>query len=474
MQNTNNIKYLYFSYKDFTSENLTKEFKRNFLLNSCYSLIIKLSSDSNTIFKMAGPQISVKIEEEHNESYYKDLFEVLTERIDLIYDAYDYIDTIDTVLILYSIIEPQQELLIKNINKYNFNNTLVNNKVIKKEFNQNFLPLTLNKNHFGIKILDKEKLELLQQIVKVNNLCKFNFLSEISNIDLYIYNNLNNQTKIIVCKDSDNNSYLRYIFHGKTNIFIKKIRDFEIAPFYFRKIGNLTLKFDNMKVYSYTISNKIEPIKPFVTVAPDINNRLGVLDIETFVDEDNISKIYSLGFITDKDKEPILFYLDESQDSDFLVEKWLNTILINKYNNYIFYAHNFSNYDVVFLYNSFIRLNEKKGFNYYILKTTLRDNAIIKLDISIKLTNEKNSQSNKYNTIKISLRDSMNFLNYSLHDLSKELGISANKTLFPHNFVNKNNLNYIGKKPDISYYIKSKKHFTCEDAILYHSICNDM
>ena len=42
MQNTNNIKYLYFSYKDFTSENLTKEFKRNFLLNSCYSLIIKL------------------------------------------------------------------------------------------------------------------------------------------------------------------------------------------------------------------------------------------------------------------------------------------------------------------------------------------------------------------------------------------------------------------------------------------------
>ena len=52
----------------------------------------------------------------------------------------------------------------------------------------------------------------------------------------------------------------------------------------------------------------------------------------------------------------------------------------------------------------------------------------------------------------------MNFLNYSLHDLSKELGISANKTLFPHNFVNKNNLNYIGKKPDISYYIKSKKH----------------
>ena len=49
MQNTNNIKYLYFSYKDFTSENLTKEFKRNFLLNSCYSLIIKLNSDSNTI-----------------------------------------------------------------------------------------------------------------------------------------------------------------------------------------------------------------------------------------------------------------------------------------------------------------------------------------------------------------------------------------------------------------------------------------
>ena len=39
-------------------------------------------------------------------------------------------------------------------------------------------------------------------------------------------------------------------------------------------------------------------------------------------------------------------------------------MLVNKYNNFIFYVHNFSNFDVVFLYNVLLKANQIKGFDY--------------------------------------------------------------------------------------------------------------
>ena len=113
-----------------------------------------------------------------------------------------------------------------------------------------------------------------------------------------------------------------------------------------------------------------------------------------------------------------------------------------KYNNFIFYTHNLGRYDIIFIYNVLLNYNYNLKYDYYILKTTMRDNTIIKLEIKIK--SEK--------SIKIYFVDSLNLLNASLEKLTKEFKIENKKGNFPHLFVNKNTLNYVGNKPHISYY----------------------
>ena len=125
-------------------------------------------------------------------------------------------------------------------------------------------------------------------------------------------------------------------------------------------------------------------------------------------------------------------------------------MLVNKYHNFIFYSHNLGHYDIVFLYNVLLQSNLVKGYNYYILNTTMRDNTIIKLDIKIKVLSK--TKEDKYRYIKISFVDSINLLNLSLDKLTREFNIELRKGKFPHTFVNKNNLNYIGNKPDLQFY----------------------
>jgi len=55
----------------------------------------------------------------------------------------------------------------------------------------------------------------------------------------------------------------------------------------------------------------------------------------------------------------------------------------------------------------------------------------------------------KYN--KIIFVDSYNLLNGSLYDLSHSFGLDVTKGHFPHKFVKKDTLNYIGNTPSIEY-----------------------
>jgi hypothetical protein len=473
------INYVYFSYENFTKDNFSKEIRKNFHLNTTYSILIKISSNSNTIFKMSGPQIGINLGSEHNENYYSDIYETIKERIELVYESYSYIDTIETVLLVYSIVTPLEELKLKNVNRYTFHKRLINIKNVKKDFNQNFLPLTMDSNRFGVKVLEEDKSEILNSILEKN---KFLNINEKNEIEIHFFTNQTNKNKKIILsekmsestqkelKEENNNNKIvnRYIFDFKTKIFIKQVIDIDKYNYCSRKIGNLTLKFDNNKVMSYTINNKLEPIKPVITTYFDRNNKIGTFDLETFLDEDGISKVYALGFFTTKDKDPVLFFIDNNLNSDFLIEQCIDNMLVDKYNNFIFYAHNFSKYDVIFLYNILLKANERKGYEHYKLKTTMRDSDIIRLDLSIKVKSIENDKKDK--TIKISFRDSMDLLNYSLEYLTRQLNINLKKGIFPHNFVNRRTINYIGNKPDISFYVKSKKVFTDENKNDYYSI----
>ena len=454
--------YIHFSYNNFTKENFRSEIINKFKLNTTYSIFIKISSQNNLIFKMCGPQIGLIIKNEHDLDFYNKLFSVIQIRIESTVDLYNYIENIDAIEIMYSIITPSTELAIKNISNLSLNKQLINVKEVKKNFNQNILPFTMDTTYYGVPVYSYSEerskyIELINSNMNLNK--KINKFIINDSDKLFIYESPNNNKFIIVSKLITENEFLRIIFDFETGIFIKEMKDRLIYSnnnlFFNRTIDSFTLTIKENKIISYKIENKITPIRSEIKPLRDRNIKFGTFDLESFKDEQNLAKVYALGFITTVDSYPKLYYLTDynNLDSQNLILKCIDDMLINKYNNFIFYTHNLGKYDVVFLYNALLKANSDKGYNYYILNTTMRESTIIRLDIKIKMKSNKSiNKENKTRFIKISFFDSLNLLNYSLEKLTTDFNLEIKKGKFPHSFVNKNNLNYIGKKPDISYY----------------------
>lgn len=261
---------------------------------------------------------------------------------------------------------------------------------------------------------------------------------------------------------------MREVYELNTGIYVDTLKDFSSNTnklLFNRTIGNITLTIDSEKIIKYKVNNQLQPIKPFkyFTFPSDRNVNFGTFDLETFKDLDGLAKVYALGFYTHKDDLPRMYYLADFPDLDpsNLILKCIDEMLVNKYNNYIFYVHNLANYDIVFIYNVLLKSNSEKEYDYYILNPTMRDNTIIKLDIKIKKISNIDTEAakSKYYYLKISFVDSLNLLNMSLEKLTQEFNIQTKKGKFPHTFVSKNTLNYIGNKPDFSYY----DNFNIED-----------
>lgn len=270
------------------------------------------------------------------------------------------------------------------------------------------------------------------------------------------------------------------------------------------------------KVNNYTISFK-KQLKPIMLEQRNI--KFGTFDLETFVDTDYNSKVYAAGFITylehmseyieqsnisnssisnkynDTDtstklgyahsvergtKLNNLFYLSDFKDSNNLLLTCINSMLIPKYHNYIFYCHNFGNYDLYFLYSVLEEYNqqyrknkkrqsekevvssEKELNNYYNINLTFRSDQVIKLDLKIKYINPK---TNNESVVKLTFLDSLNILSGSLEQLAKDYKVQTQKGKFPYSFVNKDNLNYQGQIPSI-------KHFNGISQSEYNQILN--
>lgn len=450
------FQYFHLSLNDFTTINFINFIVNNFKLNSTYSILIKISCQNNLVFKMCGSQIGIVIKNEHDLDYYEKVYSVILIRIESMIATYHYIDTVDAIEIMYTTIIPQEELKLKNIYNLPLNKQLINIKEVRKNFNENLLPFTTNTSYFGIPVLNKEKyFDLIS-----NNYKDFKFNDSDK---FFIFKKSNKLMKfLIISQNINNNSYLRHIFDLETGLKIKEIKDTVFFDdnrdniSFNRKIDSVTLTIKKQKIIKISMDNFLSPIKPIKTnFFKDRNNNFGTFDIESFIDSsENLAKVYALGFFTNIDNKPNVYFLTDfnKEDSQDLILKCIDNMLINKYNNFIFYTHNLGNYDVIFIYNALIKANEDKGFNYYILKSTFREDTIIKLDVKI-YTNLDNKNSN--NSIKISFVDSLNLLNSSLNKLATDFNVETKKGNFPHSFVNRNNLNYIGNKPDYQYFIDS-------------------
>lgn len=65
--------------------------------------------------------------------------------------------------------------------------------------------------------------------------------------------------------------------------------------------------------------------------------------------------------------------------------------------------------------------------------------------------------TDKNKKLSVSLLDSIKIIPSSLDKLLKSFDCQINKGMFPHKFINENNLNYVGPKPDIKYYVDDHK-----------------
>ena len=147
--NKSNFKYIHISYEDFTLIRFKNIIMNNFKLNTTYSILLKISSGNNLIFKMCGPQIGIVIANEHNLEYYSKLYDLILTRIESTVDNYSYLESVDGLEIMYSVIVPQKELTLKNISNYSLKQQMINQTVLKKNFSTNLLPLTLDVSYYG-------------------------------------------------------------------------------------------------------------------------------------------------------------------------------------------------------------------------------------------------------------------------------------------------------------------------------------
>ena len=467
--------YIHFAYYNFTVENFISEITKNFKLNTTYSILIKIGSENNLIFKMAGSQIGLIIKNYHDLDYYGKIYSVISSRIESTISNYDYINSVDSIELMYSVIIPQKELTLKNISSLDIKNQFINLNKLNENFNQNLLPFTTDTSYFGKLVSDSERLKYINLIESCMSLTKKEKYFRINESDkLFLYEAPNKKNKIIVSKTINESNFMRYIFDFDTGILIKEIKDTIISTpekpestsvdssqgvkssdkdlIFNRNIDSVTLTISDQRIILIESKNKLTGIQSEIKAIKDRNINFGSFDLESFRDDDGLNKVYALGFITSIDKSPNLYYLSdyENLDSNQLILKCIDDMLLNKYNNFIFYVHNFGKYDVVFLYNVLLKANVDKGCEYYILNTTMKDNTIIRLDIKIKIKSKFKEDNSK--TIKISFVDSLNLLNNSLEKLTKDFNFDIKKGKFPHTFVNKRTLNYIGNKPDMSYY----------------------
>jgi DNA polymerase family B len=230
-----------------------------------------------------------------------------------------------------------------------------------------------------------------------------------------------NQNSIEIFKDAD---------------LIIKFIDIKLTDNSFlRKIDNKKFYFENNQQILFTKENKTKFISKLER-SKNLSNNFITLDIETYI-KDNVLIPYCIS-IYDGHKTYSYFIVD-FKDSEDLIFTALKSILVRKYNGFNVYIHNMAKFDIIFLLKHLVKIAN--------VHPIIHNGRIISLVISFG----KNLE------YKIQFKDSYLILLNSLHKLCKAFSVSNPKSLFPHLFVNKDNLNYIGSVPDIKYFIKISK-----------------
>ena len=242
---------------------------------------------------------------------------------------------------------------------------------------------------------------------------------------------------VLVVKAIDVNTILKYRY-SLSGVLITSITDFYKGNKLYRKSGSKQIEISNNKILKITEKFKFIPISKYIIKDQKFipNRNIGVIDLETYLTDQNINKVYALGFKTNLNEKLITYYIDKNLNSDYLVTTMIDELLRPKYKDITFYCHNLGRYDIVFLLK--ILYNEN-NIDKYNISCLLRNDNIIK--VTIKKGN---------NTLNI--LDSYCMLPNYLSKLGKDFKVENLKSLFPYKFSTQNNLFYKGQTPAIYFY----------------------
>ena len=222
--------------------------------------------------------------------------------------------------------------------------------------------------------------------------------------------------------DKNSISFLKWIDIKQNNGFIRKYNNLII---YFNNEGNI-----------YNIEGEFNsPHFPINDSEYNYNNKIGTIDFETFGENGlGNQQVYAGGWCTEKYSD--LIYIEKGELPENVIKKTIESIFAHKeLDNYVFYGHNFGRFDSLFI------IKAVKNISHIEIDPIFKDNQIISMRI-------KNTQTN----MKIKFYDSINLINGSLDIILKNFNCQYQKGIFPYNFVNENNLFYIGTKPKFDFY----------------------
>ena len=479
-----NIKIL--DYNNFTPDLFANFIMENFTINTNYTILTKIGYEGNSIYLMCGTQISFQILEHHNLEMYANIYNVINLRILELLEDYDLETPPNSIIIYYKSLSPLLRISnpIPNIKEYSLKKSEFKKIELKKVFSLNYLPLSLNNKNFGHLLEGSLKSQYINTLIKnisirtgeLPIILDFNILN-ISNLFLKNIHLNKNKIKILILdisikdlillKNQSINDYIIGLFNINTKDFIKLegyiriVYDLnsgitfcnaldikQTSERFERIINNYKLLVEKDTLIELSRLLQLDYIKPpRFKLNTMSNNRIGVLDVETFTNSLGLGQVYCLGYGTLDNMDNIkTFYVTESVtnlNSDLLIIQCINSMLDPKYHNYYWYIHNMGKFDIIYLYKTLSEYNLYSKENFYNLNATYKDGKMLKLVIKRKIKNK---------FIKIILLDSYNLLSNSLERLCKDFEVTTQKGFFPYSFVTEKTLDYKGLTPDIKYY----------------------
>jgi len=419
-----------------------------------------ISSDNVTDWRTLGDQIRISHDPDFK-NYVYSYVNVIRERLSVSMEFYDFKESqLQGIQILLYKVDYTDTVVAKeniNLKSLGVHKELVNVSSINKGFK--YLPLTLSKKNFGNSLKKSITNNVVNNVV-LNDGSVLN-LKEHVNKHLADNKRLNNiDSRVEVFQSPENNNIVtieekKNLGENPTSIIdiydpsglkIHRMEHKQVDKNTFtRKIGNVEVHINKNGVYNKIISQIFSYVYPnkilgYFSKLLYTDNRIGSLDLETYKDKYNISKTYAIGFYV---KDWLrYFYIKSDLDSDDLIMRCIDSMLIERLHRYTFYVHNLGNYDSIFLLKVIIDACFRHPDKYQV-NVIVRNEIILSIIISKKVGNK---------TYNIKIVDSYNFLSSKLSKLCKTFKCDVEKGIFPYRFVTSETLFYLGKKPDINFY----------------------